>query len=56
MKLLWVKITLWPLVYPQLEAYTQLMCAAFLSAGAQTSGHEEREHSDQEAQTKDAQE
>lgn len=55
MKLLWVEMTLWPLVYPQLEAYTQLMCAAFLSAGAQTSGYEEREHSDQEAQTKDAQ-
>lgn len=31
--------------------YAQLMCVAFLSAGAQTSGHEEREHSDQEAQT-----
>lgn len=31
--------------------YTQLMCVALLPPGAQTSGHEEREHSDEEAQT-----
>ncbi len=36
--------------------YTQLMCVALLPKGAQTSGHEKGKHSDQEAQTQDAQE
>lgn len=35
---------------------SQLMCVSLLPAGAQTSGHEEGEHSDQEAQTQDAEE
>lgn len=32
------------------------MCVAVLPTGATTSGHEEREHSDQETQTQDAKE
>lgn len=36
--------------------YASLMCVALPPTGAPTSGHEEREHSDQEAQTQDAQE
>lgn len=32
------------------------MCVSLLPTGAQTSGNEERKHSDKEAQTQDAQE